>query len=124
VKRSQLDIGAVHTNWFGDWAQRHDMKLLRQTIESIVVERPEPTEEHPQGMCLDKGYDYDEVCTILHEFGFTPHIHVRGEEAKAPKKEVGFKAYRWVVEQTHSWMNCFRRLQSALFSAMVKTVGH
>lgn len=34
---------------------------MRSTIESIIVERPKPTEEHPQGMCLDKGYDYDEV---------------------------------------------------------------
>ena len=34
------------------------MKLVRPTIENIIVERPEPTEEQPQGMCLDKGYDY------------------------------------------------------------------
>ncbi len=42
-------------------ANRHDMKLVRSTIQSIIIERPEPTEEQPQGMCLDKGYDYDEV---------------------------------------------------------------
>src|SRR5438128_22609 len=42
-------------------AQRHDLKLVRLTIESIVVDRPEPTEEQQQGMCLDKGYDYGEV---------------------------------------------------------------
>jgi hypothetical protein len=28
------------------------MKLLRPTIESIILERPEATEEQPQGMCL------------------------------------------------------------------------
>jgi hypothetical protein len=28
------------------------MKLVRPTIQSIVVERPEATEEQPQGMCL------------------------------------------------------------------------
>jgi len=38
-----------------DGANRHDMKLVRATIEGIVVERPVPTEERPQGMCLDKG---------------------------------------------------------------------
>jgi len=86
------------------------MKLLRPTIESIVIDRPEPTEEHPQGMCLDKGYDYDEVRDILHEFGFTAHIRPRGEEAKAIKQEAGFKARRWMVERSHSWMNRFRRL--------------
>ena len=61
-------------------------------------------------MCLDKGYDYQEVRDILHEFGFTAHIRTRGEEAKVIKMEAGFKARRWVVERTHSWMNRFRRL--------------
>jgi transposase len=86
------------------------MKLLRPTIESIVIDRPEPTEEHPQGMCLDKGYDYDEVRDILGKFGFTAHIRPRGEEAKAIKREADFKARRWMVERSHSWMNRFRRL--------------
>ena len=26
------------------------------------------------------------------------------------KREAGFKARRWVVERTHSWMNRFRRI--------------
>jgi putative transposase len=94
----------------GQGANRHDMKLVRPTIESIVVERPEPTEEQPQGMCLDKGYDYDEVRDLLREFGFTAHIRARGEDASAIKKQAGFKARRWVVERAHSWMNRFRRL--------------
>ena len=76
----------------------------------IAVERPEPTEAKPQGMCLDKGYDYDEVRTTLKEFGFTAHIRSRGEEIKELAREAGFKARRWVVERTHSWMNRFRRL--------------
>jgi transposase len=91
-------------------ANRHDMKLVRATIESIVVERPAPTDERPQGMCLDKGYDFQEVRDILAEFGFTAHIRARGEEAKAIKREAGFRARRWVVERTHSWMNRFRRI--------------
>jgi putative transposase len=86
------------------------MKLVRPTIESIVIERPKPSEEQPQGMCLDKGYDYQEVRDILHDFGFTPHIRPRGEEVQASKRQVGFKARRWVVERSHSWMNRFRRL--------------
>lgn len=91
-------------------ANRTDMKLVRATLESIVAARPEPSEEQPQGLCLDKGYDYEEVRAILHEFGFTAHIRARGEEAQALKQEAGFKARRWVVERTHSWMNRFRRL--------------
>ncbi len=93
-----------------DGANRHDMKLVRTTVESIVVERPEVTEDEPQGMCLDKGYDYDEVREILDEFGFTAHIKARGEEAKELKQEAGKRARRWVVERSHSWLNRFRRI--------------
>ncbi len=91
-------------------ANRNDFKMARETIENIVIERPEPTEEEPQGMCLDKGYDYEEIRLLVTEFRFTAHIRARGEEAQAIKKEAGYKARRWVVERTHSWMNRFRRL--------------
>jgi transposase len=61
-------------------------------------------------MCLDKGYDYGEVYALLEEFGYTAHVRARGEEAQAIKHGAGFKARRWVVERTHSWMNRFRRI--------------
>ena len=38
-------------------ANVHDCKLLEQTIEAIVVDRPKPTGRAPQHLCLDKGYD-------------------------------------------------------------------
>ena len=93
-----------------DGANRHDMKLVRPTLDSVVIARPEPTPGQPQGMCLDKGYDFDEVRRTLEEFGFTAHIRSRGEEAKAIKQEAGFRARRWVVERTHGWLNRFRRI--------------
>lgn len=93
-----------------DGANRHDMRMVRETIQSIPIERPEPTRRKPQGMCLDKGYDYDDVREVLAEFGFTAHIHSRGEEAQAIRKEAGFRARRWVCERTHSWFNRFRRI--------------
>jgi transposase len=86
------------------------MRLVEATLESIPIQRPRPTPEAPQGMCLDKGYDYDSVRDLVAEFGYTAHIRARGEEAQAIKKEAGFKARRWVVERTHSWMNRFRRI--------------
>lgn len=91
-------------------ANRHDMKLTEETLASIpdAANRPEANGEQPQGLCLDKGYDYDEVREIVAEFGFTAHIKARGEEAKEIKKKAGAKARRWVVERTHSWMNRFR----------------
>ena len=91
-------------------ANRHDMKLTQETLASIPADaaRPEPTAQKPQGLCLDKGYDYDEVREIVAEFGFTMHLRTRGEEAQALKREAGYKARRWVVERTHSWMNRYR----------------
>jgi putative transposase len=44
------------------------------------------------------------------EFGFTVHVSPRGEEARAIKRKAGFRARRWVVERTHSWLNRFRRV--------------
>jgi putative transposase len=111
VKRSVLtEAKGVPIGLAVDGANRHDMKLVRVTVEAIPVERPAPTPEQPQGLCLDKGYDFDEVRLTVQEFGFTAHIRSRGEEARAIKREAGFKARRWVVERTHSWMNRFRRI--------------
>jgi len=93
-----------------DGANRNDFKLARATIESVPIERPDPTPEAPQGVCLDKGYDYREVRDLLAEFGFTAHILARGEETQAIKQAAGYRARRWVVERTHSWMNRFRRI--------------
>jgi len=91
-------------------ANRVDFKLARATIESIPVRRPKPTRGQPQGLCLDKGYDYDEVRDLAAEFGYTAHMRARGEEALMIKRSLRFKARRWVVERTHSWMNRFRRV--------------
>ena len=111
VKRSVLtEAKGIPVGLAIDGANRHDMKLVQATVDSIPVERPAPTRERPQGMCLDKGYDFDEVRESIQEFGFTSHIRSRGEEAQAIKREAGFKARRWVVERTHSWMNRFRRI--------------
>lgn len=91
-------------------ANRNDFKLTRATLESIPVERPEPTPTHPHGLCLDRGYDFQEVRDLLNEFGFTAHIRSRGEERRTLRQAAGTRARRWVVERTHSWMNRFRRI--------------
>jgi transposase len=77
--------------------------MLRETLMSfgIVVPRDE------RSMCLDKGYDYAIVRTLLKRFGWVSHIRTRGEEKLAKKQKKG-SPKRWVVERTHSWMNRFR----------------
>ncbi len=47
---------------------------------------------------------------LAEELGFCAHIRSRGEEAQAIEREAGFRARRWVVERTHSWLNRFRGL--------------
>ena len=91
-------------------ANRNDFQLFAETILSIPAERPVPTRAKPQHLCLDKGYDFEEVRALAAAFGFTAHIRSRGEEAQAKEKKPGQKARRWVVERTHSWMNRFRSL--------------
>jgi putative transposase len=101
AKRSLLmEVNGVPVGLAVAGANRHDKKLVEATLESIPVERREPTEGEPQGMCLDKGYDYDDTRESVEEFGFTAHVRERGEEAKALKRVAGFKARRCVVERT------------------------
>ena len=89
-------------------ANKNDFKLLAETIWSIPVQRPEPTIENPQHLCLDKGYDFEQVRWLAEAFGFVAHLRARGEEVT--EKKAGQKARRWPVERTHSWMNRFRSL--------------
>lgn len=95
-------------------ANRNDMKLVEATLSSVPQEIEEKRLEHladgeqEQGLCMDAGYDFDEVREIAEEFGYSTHIRSRGEEKQA--KEAGKKARRWVVERTHSWLNRYRRL--------------
>lgn len=91
-----------------DGANRHDMKLARRTLESLELDRPLPTTARPQGLCLDKGYDYDAIRELAVEFGYSAHLRTRGEEVR--QREAGKQARRWVVERTHSWLNRFRGL--------------
>lgn len=85
------------------------MKLVGATLGKLMTQRPQPTAERPQGLCLDKGYDFDEVRALVSALGFTAHIRARGEEQKEIRV-LGVRARRWVVERSHGWLNRFRRL--------------
>jgi hypothetical protein len=37
-------------------------------------------------------------------------IRPRNKEAEQKRTEAGFKARRWVVERSHSWFNCYRKI--------------
>jgi putative transposase len=91
-------------------ANRNDMKLLADTLQAVVIERPEPTETDPQHLCADKGYDFA-VCRAQAEAqGYVPHIRARGEERQAKREHPDSHPRRWVVEVCHSWLNRFRKI--------------
>ena len=63
-----------------DGANRHDMKMSKATLQSIVIYRPEPTIRSKQHMCLDKGYDFPKEFKLLEEYAYTIHFPLRGEK--------------------------------------------
>ena len=47
---------------------------------------------------------------LVATWGYTAHILSRGQEQVGRATIPGYRARRWVVERTHSWLNRFRRL--------------
>ncbi len=87
-----------------------DGKLLRATLEAVVVERPAPTEQAPQHLCLDKGYDNAPAETVVLEAGYVPHIRRIGEEKRDEQGQKTHPARRWVVERTLAWLSRCRAI--------------
>lgn len=54
--------------------------LLCATLDGIVIARSEPTEERPQHLCLDAGYDGAPAYQEIETRHYVPHIRSRGEE--------------------------------------------
>jgi putative transposase len=91
-------------------ANVHDAKLLRATLEAVVVERPEPTPAQPQHLCLDAGYDNPSGHEAPAAFGYTAHIRPIREEKKAYRKTRTHRPRRWVVERTLAWLSKCRAI--------------
>lgn len=91
-------------------ANVHDTKLLAKTLNAIVVERPEPTAEAPQHLCLDKGYDNPTGHQAAAAYHYTPHIRRIGEEKFDERRRKRYPARRWVVERTWAWLSKCRAL--------------
>ena len=87
-----------------------DFKLLEQTLEAIVIERPQPTEEAPQHLGLDKGYDKQSAREVVERHNYIPHIRKIGEEKKDAAGEKRYPARRWVVERTLGWLSKCRAI--------------
>ena len=90
-------------------ANRHDVKLLAETLDSIVIRRPKPTRRRVQHLCADKAYSGKPAAAIMRSRKYTPHVRQIGQETK-PMRGRKKPARRWKVERTHSWFNRFRKI--------------
>lgn len=84
--------------------------MLQETLDSIPAACPLAPEGIEHGLWLDKGYDFDVIHGEVRENGYVPHILPRDAERVLLEKIPGYRARRWPVERTHSWMNRFRRI--------------
>ena len=92
-------------------ANTHDMRLVEPTLNNFAVRRLRPKPgRRKQHFCGDKGYDYAATRALVRRRGYTLHIKSRGDEARELRSNPRFRARRWVVERSHSWLNRFRRL--------------
>ena len=91
-------------------ANVNDHKLLDQTLDSIVVERPKVTRAKPQHLCLDKGYDNEPSRQVVKEHQYHDHIRRIGEERLDQAGEKKHPARRYVVERTLGWLSKCRGL--------------
>jgi putative transposase len=75
TKRSQLSDGrGMPLAMIVAGANRNDMKLVEGTLDHLMIARPIPTEEKPQHLCLDAGYDYETVFETVRSHQYVPHI--------------------------------------------------
>ena len=90
-------------------ANVHDTKLLTQTIDAMIVERPNPA-SHEQHLCLDKGYDNPTGHATVAARSYTAHIRRIGQEKFDRRGRKTRRARRWVVERTLAWMSKCRAI--------------
>jgi putative transposase len=83
-------------------ANVHDTKLLAATLDAIVVQRPQPTMERPQHLCLDLGYDNPTGAEAVTSHRYIAHLRRIGKESstspsgsRASRRAAGSWSARW-----------------------------
>ncbi len=113
-------------------ASTHDIKLVTNVVDNIVIERPSSSSRPKTGrrkrrklqhLCLDKAYNSEPEEQELLKRGYVLHIPQKRRKGEKEEENVEVKATiqhalnrkkhsakRWVVERTNSWHNRFRKL--------------
>ncbi len=92
-----------------DGANVNDHRLLKATIDAVVIERPDSTQVI-QHLCLDKAYDNKASDRVCEQAGYVAHIRRIGEEKLDATGEKSRPARRWVVERTIAWLQRCRAI--------------
>ena len=103
VDRKGIPLAVIHSA-----ANVHDSKVLEEAVDTIEpIRKPSRGRPHkrPKKLHADKGYDFPGCREALRKRGITPRIARRGIESS---EKLG--RYRWVVEQTFSWLGQNRRM--------------
>jgi putative transposase len=87
-----------------------DKTLALATLDALKGLRPERVVKRVHHLCVDAGYDYDDVIAGVLERDYLLHLKHRREPLPEIPPEKKHPARRWVVERTHAWHNKFRRL--------------
>ena len=69
-----------------DGANRHDMKMTKATLQSIVIYRPKPTIKSKQHMCMDKA-SVSRGIRITGRVWYAIHIRFKRKGKNSIKKE-------------------------------------
>jgi hypothetical protein len=80
-----------------------DTKLSAETLDAIVVERPEPSGREPRDLSPDKAFDNPTGREAAASHEYVSHIRRIGEEKLDAKKRKRYPARRWAVERALAW---------------------
>ena len=89
-------------------ANQHDSRMLAPTLDAIPPVRSGRCgrpRQRPDKLHANKGHDYRHCRKECRARGIQPRIARHGVESSQR-----FGRHRWVVERTHAWLNCMRRL--------------
>ena len=103
VRRKEVQVGPLGIVIAG--ANVHDAKLLKRTLQAMVVPKPRPTSRKKQPLCLDKWNDNPTGHAAARCRDHTPHIRRIGVEKLDGRGHTRHPARRRVVERMLAWLS-------------------
>jgi putative transposase len=91
-------------------ANTNDKTVALATLDAVQAPRPEKVVCRLHRLCLDKGYDYEDVIAGVRERNYILHRSGLEGGLGTPRRLRRHPARRRVVERTHAWHHKFRRL--------------